>query len=124
MKTELDFSDLCESAEPRPSKDGLQAGGVMYLGMCFLNSVEASIGELAYLEPALAIDVTFHEDDDTPEIQVIEPPAVSEMRNDIARLYAAHRSLARSMGTSPKLATYAHYVELCKREKMTPLKLR
>src|SRR5258707_4697117 len=118
MKTDFDFDDLSEPAEARPSKDGQQAG-VMWLGTCYVNSVEAQIGEATYQEKALEIDVTFSEDDDLPIEQILEAPAVSATRAEMARMYAAHRSLARSLG--PR-ANYAQYVELCLRERMSPIK--
>jgi hypothetical protein len=140
---DVDFSDMSEPAESRPTKSGSERGEILFINAPAVNSIEISIREMMAAEPALCpeavefMDATGTvEEPNKAEIQMRRerlvnmglPPngieytaEIGELRDQIFAHLQEHASLARSLG---ECAKYEDYIAACKRESMTPLALR
>lgn len=139
----VDFSDMSEPAESRPTKTGSERGGILFINARAVNSIEISIRELMATEPALCPEEVLFldaagdvEEPNKAEIQMrrerlvhlgLPPdgiqytPEIGALREQIFAHLQEHASLARSLGEGAK---YEDYIAACKRESMTPLHLR
>lgn len=126
--TDIDFDDMAEPAEERPTKYGSARGGVIFLQAAAVNSIELSIRSIIAAEPALYSPVEFLDSDGNVEPkhraefddEIPHTPELAVLRSQIFAHLQQHVSLARSLGED---GSYQQYVAACKREGMTPLSL-